>query len=89
MRYKPTRAATNIVAGENEDGRPDGDGTEGAGDAAGPEDDAGDISGDGEGDGEADNAAPAAGAGAARTGLGESMAAFFQRGATMLRVSRG
>lgn len=79
MRYKPTRATTSTVAVENDD--LGGEGQEGAADAKGNEDDAGDISGDGEVDAVA---APAVGV--ARTGLGESMASFFQRGATGARA---
>lgn len=60
----------------------DAEGQHGAADATGGEGDAGEISGNGEED-EAAAAAPAAGVGAAKTGLGESMATFFQRGATV------
>ena len=77
MRYRPTRAAKNNGAVENEDGPRDGDRAEGAADATSTEDDPGYISEDGEGGEKADAAQAVA---AATTGLGESMVAFFQRG---------
>lgn len=80
MRYKPTRAATNASAVENGVLGGDGEEQEGAADSQGGEGDAGDVSGGAHGD-ESDAVAPGGGFGAAKTGLGESMAAFFQRGA--------
>eukprot|EP00752_Nemacystus_decipiens_P003382 g3129.t1 len=79
VKYKPTRAAANAANIENWVGRGGGNGQEGATDDTGPEDDAGHVSGDGEEE-EGACAARAAGAGDKKTGLGESMAAFFQRG---------
>eukprot|EP00903_Cladosiphon_okamuranus_P014519 g13467.t1 len=76
VKYKPTRAATSNAASENAAAGVDGAGEEGASDAPGGEEDASDIPGDGGEDG----SAPAAGVGAAKTGLGESMVTFFQRG---------
>lgn len=84
MRYKPTRAATSTAAAVENDAP--GGGVEGQeGDAEGGDGKAVDLTGEGE-EGEKSAAAPTVGV--AKTGLGEPMEAFFQRGAADERHGR-